>query len=302
MPYHAMGYPTRQQSLEVITALAEAGADLVEIGIPHSDPLADGPTIQSATYAALVGGTTVADCLKMARELRAQGVGTPFCAMSYYNPILAFGEERFVAAAAKAGVDGLIVPDLPPGESELLEPACHKAGLATIYMLAPTSTEERIKSVARHATGFIYLVSVTGITGARDELPPGLPGFVERVRRHTDLPLAVGFGISTGPQAAKVAEIVEGVIVGSALVKAAGSDAGIAAVRGPGRAACGRQPQWCGKVRILVGWRRVVAPQHDREDTGGRWHGVEYRQLLTWTRMERLVTSALRKLHQYDAV
>ena len=231
MPYHAMGYPTRQQSLDVIVALAEAGADLVEIGIPHSDPLADGPTIQAATYAALVGGTTVADCLQMVRELRAQGVDTPFCAMSYYNPILAFGEERFVAAAAEAGVDGLIVPDLPPGESELLEPACREAGLATIYMLAPTSTEERIKAVARHSTGFVYLVSVTGITGARAELPPGLLTFVERVRRNTDLPLAVGFGIGTGPQAASVAEIAEGVIVGSALVKAAGSAVGVDAVR-----------------------------------------------------------------------
>ncbi len=231
MPYHAMGYPNRQASLEVIAALTEAGADLFEIGIPHSDPLADGPTIQSATYAALVGGTTVADCLQMVRELRAQGVGKPFCAMSYYNPILAYGEERFVADAAEAGIDGLIVPDLPPGESELLEPACRQAGLATIYLLAPTSTEERIQAVTRHATGFVYLVSVTGITGAREELPSDLLGFVKRVRRHTDLPLAVGFGISTGPQAAKVAEIVEGVIVGSALVKAAGSASGIAAVR-----------------------------------------------------------------------
>lgn len=231
MPYHAMGYPSRQTSLEVIAALAESGADLFEIGIPHSDPLADGPTIQSATYAALVGGTTVADCLQMVRELRAQGVSKPFCAMSYYNPILAYGEERFVADAAEAGMDGLIVPDLPPGESELLEPACRKAGLATIYLLAPTSTEERIKTVARHASGFIYLVSVTGITGAREELPADLLGFVKRVRRHTDLPLAVGFGISNGPQAAKVAEIAEGVIVGSALVKAAAAANGIAAVR-----------------------------------------------------------------------
>ena len=226
-----MGYPTRQQSLDVVAALAEAGADLFEIGIPHSDPLADGPTIQTATYAALMGGTTVADCLQMVRELRARGVEQPFCAMSYYNPILAFGEEQFARAAADAGVDGLIVPDLPPGESELLEPACRAAGLATVYMLAPTSTEERIKAVARHATGFIYLVSVTGITGARDELQPGLLGFVERVRRHTDLPLAVGFGISTGSQAARVAEIAEGVVVGSALVKAAGSADGVSEVR-----------------------------------------------------------------------
>jgi tryptophan synthase alpha chain len=231
MPYHAMGYPNRQASLEVIVALAEAGADLFEIGIPHSDPLADGPTIQTATYAALVGGTTVADCLQMVRELRARGVEKPFCAMSYYNPILAYGEERFVAAAAEAGIDGLIVPDLPPGESELLEPACRAAGLATIYMLAPTSTEERIKTVARHATGFVYLVSVTGITGAREELPSDLLAFIKRVRRHTELPLAVGFGIGTGPQAAQVAEIADGVVVGSALVKAAGSPDGVNAVR-----------------------------------------------------------------------
>lgn len=224
MPYHAMGYPDRQTSLEVVRTLAETGADLFEIGIPHSDPLADGPTVQAATQAALEGGTTVADCLEMVRELRAQGVEQPFCAMSYYNPILAYGEERFVADAAAAGIDGLIVPDLPPGESDLLEPACREAGLATVYLLAPTSTEERIKSVARHATGFIYLVSVTGITGARSQLPPDLLDVVRRVRKHTNLPLAVGFGIGTGPQAAQVAEIADGVIVGSALVKAAGTE------------------------------------------------------------------------------
>ena len=132
MPYHAMGYPTRQTSLEVVAVLAESGADLFEIGIPHSDPLADGPTVQAATDAAIRGGTTVADCLAMVRELRTAGVRQPFCAMSYYNPILAYGEERFVAEAAAAGVDGLIVPDLPPGESMRLEPACREAGIATI--------------------------------------------------------------------------------------------------------------------------------------------------------------------------
>ena len=231
MPYHAMGYPTRQTSLEVVAVLAESGADLFEIGIPHSDPLADGPTIQAATDAAIRGGTTVADCLAMVSKLRAAGVRQPFCAMSYYNPILAYGEERFVADAAAAGIDGLIVPDLPPGESMRLEPACREAGIATIYMLAPTSTEARIRSVTAHATGFIYLVSITGITGERTQLPPDLVDFVQRVRRHTDLPLAVGFGIGNRAQAAQVAAIADGVIVGTAIVRAAGSAEGVAAVR-----------------------------------------------------------------------
>lgn len=234
MPYHAMGYPNRQQSIEVIATLAEAGADLFEIGIPFSDPLADGPTIQAATYTALTQGTTVADCLNMIRELRARGVDQPFCAMTYYNPIIAYGEERFVHDAAAAGVDGLIVPDLPPGESEILDEACRAAGLAMVYFLAPTSTEERIKTVVARASGFIYLVSITGITGERRELPPDLVDSVSRVRRHTDLPLAIGFGISNGEQASRVAELVEGVIVGSALVRAAGAEDGLAQVRALG--------------------------------------------------------------------
>jgi tryptophan synthase alpha chain len=229
MPYHAMGYPTRTATLEAIQALDASGADLFEIGIPHSDPLADGPTIQTATYQALTQGTTVRDCLAMTRELRAAGVEQPFCAMTYFNPLMAYGIERFVEDAVASGIDGLIVPDLPPEEAAVLEAACRAAGLATIYLLAPTSTEERIRLVAQHATGFIYLVSVTGITGARSELPPDLAAFVQRVRRHTDLPLAVGFGIGTGAQAAAVARIADGVIVGSALVKAAGSE-GVAAV------------------------------------------------------------------------
>ena len=231
MPYHAMGYPSRAATLEVITTLAEVGADLFEIGIPHSDPLADGPTIQTATYTAITQGTTVKDCLAMVRELRAQGVTQPFCAMTYFNPLFAYGIEHFIQDAVAAGFDGLIVPDLPPEEAEEVESACRQAGLAMIYLLAPSSTESRIKYVAQHASGFIYLVSVTGITGARTELPPDLKAFVQRVRRHTNLPLAIGFGIGTGEQAAAVGEIVEGVIVGSALVKAAGSEAGIAAVR-----------------------------------------------------------------------
>lgn len=234
MPYHAMGYPSRAATVEIIATLAEVGADLFEIGIPHSDPLADGPTNQAATYTAITQGTTVKDCLAMVRELRAHGVDQPFCAMTYTNPIFAYGFERFVQDAAAAGIDGLIVPDLPPEEAEELETLCRVAGLASIYLLAPTSTEARIKFVAQHASGFIYLVSVTGITGARTALPANLNDFVQRVRRHTNLPLAVGFGIGTGEQAAAVGKIVEGVIVGSALVKAAGTPDGVAAVRALG--------------------------------------------------------------------
>ncbi len=235
MPYHAMGYPNRAQTLEIIRTLGDVGAELFEIGIPHSDPLADGPTIQTATYTALTQGTTVKDCLAMTRELRAAGMTQPFCAMTYYNPLFAYGVQRFVDDAVSAGIDGLIVPDLPPEEADELESACRAAGLATIYLLAPTSTAARIRYVADHCTGFIYLVSVTGITGARTDLPSDLAEFVARVRRHTDLPLAVGFGIATADQAAAVAQIADGVIVGSALVKAATGEHGMARVAALGQ-------------------------------------------------------------------
>jgi tryptophan synthase alpha chain len=166
----------------------------------------------------------------MTRELRAAGMTQPFCAMTYYNPLFAYGMENFVVDAVASGIDGFIVPDLPPEESEELEAACRRAGIATIYLLAPTSTDARIRMVASHCTGFIYLVSVTGITGARTALPPDLAAFVARVRKQTDLPLAVGFGIGDGMQAAAVAQIAEGVIVGSALVKASAGADGLARV------------------------------------------------------------------------
>ncbi|MFN8444229.1 MAG: tryptophan synthase subunit alpha [Caldilineaceae bacterium] len=233
MPYHAMGYPDRAQTLEIIKALGEEGAELFEIGIPHSDPLADGPVIQTATYSAIEQGTTVKDCLAMTRELRAGGMTQPFCAMTYYNPLFSYGIEKFVADAVVSGIDGLIVPDLPPEEADELEAAAKKAGLAMIYLLAPTSTEDRIKLVTQRATGFIYLVSITGITGARTELPADLKEFIARVRKETKLPLAVGFGIGNREQSAAVAKIADGVIVGSALVRA--GKEGIAAVRKLGK-------------------------------------------------------------------
>ncbi len=222
MPYSVLGYPTRRASLAVVQTLAEVGADLLELGIPFSDPLADGPTIQAATQKSLENGTTVKDCLAMVRELRQRGVDTPALLMGYVNPMLAYGLASFVADAATAGVDGLIVPDLPPEEAGELEAACAEPGLALVCLLAPTSTPERIKLIAEKSQGFIYLVSLTGVTGARTELPPDLTDFVARVRAQTDKPLAVGFGISTGAQARAVGELADGVIVGSALVKCAG--------------------------------------------------------------------------------
>lgn len=221
MPYSVLGYPNRQASLEVITAVVEAGADLLELGIPFSDPLADGPTIQAATQKSLENGTTVKDCLAMTRELRRQGVDTPALLMGYINPMLAYGLEQFVADAAASGVDGFIVPDLPPEEAGELEALCDARGLALVYLLAPTSTPNRIKLAAEKSRGFIYLVSLTGVTGARSDLPPGLAKFVARVRQQTDTPLAVGFGIGNGEQARAVAQLADGVIVGSALVKRA---------------------------------------------------------------------------------
>ncbi len=222
MPYSVLGYPTRQASLEVIKNLAEVGADLLELGVPFSDPLADGPTIQAATQKSLDNGTTVKDCLAMTQELRQQGVETPALLMGYVNPMMAYGLAQFVVDASAAGVDGLIVPDLPPEEADELEAACAAHGLALVYLLAPTSTPARIKLVAGKSQGFIYLVSLTGVTGARTDLPPDLTGFVERVRAETDKPLAIGFGIGSGEQAQAVGQLADGVIVGSALVKRAG--------------------------------------------------------------------------------
>jgi tryptophan synthase alpha chain len=221
MPYSVLGYPDRANGLTVIKTLVEAGADLLELGVPFSDPLADGPTIQAATQKSLENGTTVKECLAQVRELRQQGIETPALLMGYINPILAYGLEKFIADAAAAGVDGLIVPDLPPEEAAELEAACAEHGLALVYLLAPTSTPARIKAVVEKSQGFIYLVSLTGVTGARNELSPDLAEFVARVRAQTSTPLAVGFGIANGEQARAVGQLADGVIVGSALVKCA---------------------------------------------------------------------------------
>lgn len=219
MPYYTLGYPDRETSLAVVEAIAPY-SDLLELGVPFSDPLADGPTIQRSTQIALENGTTTAGCLEMVAELRRRGVETPVMLMGYYNPILAYGVAAYVRDAAKAGADGFIVPDLPPEEAAELEQAAAEAGMALIHFLAPTSSPARIANVAARAQGFIYLVSLTGVTGARTAVQSDLAAFVARVREQAGVPLAVGFGISTPQQAGQIGAMADGVIVGSALINA----------------------------------------------------------------------------------
>ncbi len=220
MPYFTLGYPNPEASLSVIEAAASAGADLLELGVPFSDPLADGPTIQRSTQVALEHGLTLAGCLEMTRTLRRRGVRQPLLLMGYYNPILSYGLERLVHEAAQAGASGCIIPDLPLEEAGELESALKEAGLALVFMLAPTSTPQRIAAAAQHAVGFLYLVSLTGVTGARAGLPEGLAEFIGRVRQATPAPLAVGFGIASPEQARLIGALADGVIVGSALIHA----------------------------------------------------------------------------------
>jgi tryptophan synthase alpha chain len=219
MPYVTMGYPGLDSALELVPALVEAGADLIELGIPFSDPLADGATIQASSQRALENGMTLARCLDQAQALRAQGIEVPLVAMGYYNPILQMGLDAFADRAAAAGIDGAIVPDLPPEESNALRGALHDRGIDLVFLLAPTADEDRVWDVAGRSSGFLYLVSLVGVTGARDRLPVELEEFVSRVRSATDLPLAVGFGIGTPAQAGRVARIADGVIVGSAVIR-----------------------------------------------------------------------------------
>jgi len=204
--------------LKVVSLLAGSGCDIIELGIPFSDPLADGATIQRASYEALRQGVTPHLCLEVAKELRQQ-VEIPLVFMTYYNPVLKFGLDQFCSKCAEAGIDGLIIPDLPPEEGQELEKSTGGHGLDLIYLLSPASTEERIRLVVGKASGFIYLVSLTGVTGARDELPQELEGFVARVRASTEKPLCVGFGVSTPEQAQRIAKVADGVIVGSRIIQ-----------------------------------------------------------------------------------
>ena len=220
MPYFPLGYPDLATSIDVIEALATNGADLIEVGLSFSDPLADGPVIQQATQVALEKGITVKKSLEAVKELRKRGVTIPLILMGYFNPMLAYGLEKFIHDAREAGADGFIIPDLPLEEAEEFQSI--NGDMPLIQMLAPTSPDERMESIARNVKGFIYLVSVTGVTGERREISNDLGELIDRVRAHTSVPVCVGFGISTSEQAKQVGQLADGVIVGSACVKTIG--------------------------------------------------------------------------------
>jgi tryptophan synthase alpha chain len=228
--YITVGYPDIATTPKIAAALADSGCDIIELGIPFSDPLADGATIQRASHQALQKGTTPQICLDIASQLR-QTIIIPLIFMTYYNPVLNFGLEAFCRSCNRAGINGLIVPDLPPEEGEELENLTKKHDLDLIYLLAPTSTEERIATVAARSRGFIYLVSLTGVTGARDTLPSELESFVTRTRRIAKQPLSVGFGISTPEHAKRVSAIADGVIVGSRLIQLIEEDNTLASLK-----------------------------------------------------------------------
>lgn len=230
IPYIMAGDPDLATTKALILEMEKAGCDIIELGAPFSDPLADGPTIQKAALRSLKHGTSIADVLGLVADVRRESK-IPLILMTYYNLIFHYGEERFVSDAVAAGLDGIILPDLPPEEAGTLIPFAKKAGLDTIFLLAPTSTDERIKLVCKVSQGFVYYVSLTGVTGARTGLQQSIEGSLRRIKAMTDKPVAVGFGISSPDQAAQVSHWgADGVIVGSALVKAIEEQSGSAAL------------------------------------------------------------------------
>ncbi len=231
IPYVMAGDPDIETTGKIVLELEKSGADIIELGVPFSDPLADGPTIQRAAIRALKQKANLRKIFALVREIR-KASEIPIILMLYYNLIHKYGEERFADDSAKAGVDGFIVPDLPPEEGKSLAEHCERRGLDLIFLLAPTSDNDRIKLVAKSGGGFIYYVSLTGVTGARASIASGVDKAVKKIRRMSGRPVCVGFGISTPEQASEMAKIADGVIVGSAIVgkieKAAGPDEAVA--------------------------------------------------------------------------
>jgi tryptophan synthase alpha chain len=230
--YVTIGYPDIESTLKVVPLLIENGCDLIELGIPFSDPLADGVTIQNASHKALLNGINVNTCLEIAGKLYEKhstisNGNVPLVFMTYFNPILNYGLAKFVHDCHDKGVSGLIIPDLPPEEGSDLEIYSARNNVDIIYLLAPNSTDDRIKLVADHSKGFIYLVSLTGVTGARIDKPTGLEEFIKRVRNFAHQPLSVGFGVSTAEQASQIAKIADGVIIGSRIIQLIESDSSL---------------------------------------------------------------------------
>ena len=222
IPYFMCGYPSAEQSVEIILAAAEGGADIIELGMPFSDPLADGATVQHAGHVALERGMSICGCMEIAHQVSAKST-VPLILMGYYNPVMAYGLARFCVDAKANGVNGLIIPDLPMEEAEPLLQEVKKNGLALIFLIPPTTPNERIAKVAEltasESGGFVYCVSLSGVTGSRTSLPPHLRSFIERVKGYTkDVPIVIGFGLSTPEHIAEVTSYADGAAVGSALV------------------------------------------------------------------------------------
>lgn len=219
IPFMTAGFPDLETCERILTALAENGADVIEIGLPFSDPMADGPTIQAAGQQALEKGMTPPKLLDMARRF-ASIAGTPMVVMTYFNPILRMGSETFAARAADSGISGVIIPDLPPEEADQWREAAIKHGLDTIFLVAPTTPKSRMEWISSRSSGFLYYVSMTGVTGSAFEISDGMLDQIRLARRLSAIPVAVGFGISTPDQAARLADTADGVIVGSAMIRA----------------------------------------------------------------------------------
>ncbi|MBI2723841.1 MAG: tryptophan synthase subunit alpha [Chloroflexi bacterium] len=218
MPFLTVGYPDMPTFLQLVKAMVEGGAEGLELGIPFSDPLADGPSVQKANFRSLQNGTRPRDAIDAVSTLRRDGVAVPLVLMGYWNTFLAAGEDRFISDAAAAGADGFIVVDLPPEESDAVRETCRSAGVDLVYLLAPTSDDRRIDEVVPRAGGFIYCVGVVGVTGARTEMSRELPDFLRRVRHKTEVPLAVGFGISKREHVVALRGLAEAAIVGAAII------------------------------------------------------------------------------------
>lgn len=216
--YLTVGYPSMEKTVEIAVLLSKKGCDIIELGIPFSDPLADGATIQKASFHAIEHGINVKSCFEVAKTLKAK-ITKPLVFMSYYNPILNYGLKEFSLDCSHTGIDGLIVPDLPPEESIDLESLLRKYRIPVIYLLSPNATEERIRIVALRSRGFIYLTSIVGLTGTRDTLSGELEKFILKVKSITHQPLCVGFGISTPEQAKKAVKHANGVIIGSKIIQ-----------------------------------------------------------------------------------
>lgn len=218
VPYVTVGFPELALTTEIVRSIVEAGADVVELGVPFSDPLAEGPTIQASSHQALKNGVTPETCIEVVEDIRTAGIDVPIVFMGYYNNILSFGLDEYCTSASAAGVDGIIAADLPAAEAGPLQDACDSAGLSLIPLIALTSTDSAIEHACKRASGFVYCISVLGVTGARATVSDQVEGLANKVRGFTDLPVAIGFGISNADHVAEIARFADGAVVGSALI------------------------------------------------------------------------------------